>query len=132
MPWPGPRNLSRPALLAPALVVWLWSAMPAQAAGCHVPERPVLATPLSWERDGRTAAWAMTDDGPVAPHVLTRVPCPGEVPQVPVMTTVNAGQAILAPVEIAPSIGCESLVAVVNLATITPHFSRLDRPPRDR
>jgi hypothetical protein len=133
VPWPGPRNLNRPAMLALAIVVWLASPMgarPARAAGCHLPERPVLVAPLSWGRDGLLEAWAITEEVPLAPPVLTRVPCPGEVPQVPVVTLLGASQAILPTVETAPAIRRESVLAAAEIGPVEPHPFRLDRPPR--
>jgi hypothetical protein len=120
-------------MLALAIAVWLSSPMgarPARAAGCHLPERPILATPLSWERDGRLEAWAITAEVHLAPPALTRVPCPGEVPQGPVVTTASAGQAILLPVDVAAPCGCESLLAAADIGHVQPHPFRLDRPPR--
>src|SRR5262245_10385726 len=100
-------------MLVLAILVWLSTPMgarPAQAAGCHVPERPIVATPLSWEREGRLEAWAMTEDGPLAPPVLKRVPCPGEIPHVPATSTLTIGPALLAAAEIAPLVRRESLL----------------------
>jgi hypothetical protein len=133
VPRPSLWNLSRPAVLALAMLVWLSSPMgarPAQAVGCHGPERPVLAMRLSWDRAGRLEAWAMTADRPLAPPVLARVPCPGEVPQVPVASIASIGAAVLAAVEIAPPIRRESLPATDNIGRREPHPHRLDRPPR--
>jgi hypothetical protein len=132
---PGPRYLSRPAPLALAMIVWLsWpmAATPARAAGCHVPDRPVLATPLSWERQHRLAAWELTDEVPMAPRVLTRVPCPGEVPQVPVVTTTTGETASLRTAEVPPPLHGEPLPHADELARTGPHPFRLDRPPRGR
>jgi hypothetical protein len=134
VPPPGPRNSSRPALLALVLLVWLSSPLTvtrAPAAGCHVPERPVLAAPLSRER-GTLTAWQITDLRPAAPPVLTRLPCPGEVPQVP-----GVPIAAIAPVsrsrrEIAPLPRRESRSTADDISRIDPHPSRLDRPPRCR
>ena len=50
----------------------------AQATGCHVPERPVLARSLSWER------WLQGGYSPAEPRVapappaILPVPCQGE------------------------------------------------------
>jgi hypothetical protein len=120
-------------MLALAMLVWLSSPMgarPAQAAGCHVPERPIVATPLSWERDDRLEAWAMTEDTPLAAPALTRVPCPGEIPHVPATSTLSIGPALLAAAESASPVRRESLLATDDIASIEPHPHRLDRPPR--
>src|SRR5262249_33860646 len=131
--WPGPRYLSRPALLAVAMIAWLSSsigATPAQAAGCHVPERAVLGSLHSWERHGRRAAWEWTDEVPMAPQVLKKGPCPGEVPHVPVMTIAPTGAALPATADLPPPLGVESLRATDDFATTEPHAFRYDRPPR--
>jgi hypothetical protein len=120
-------------MLALAVAVWLsppMGARPARAAGCHAPERPVLAAPLWWERDHRLEARAMTGARPSAPPVLTTIPCPGEVPHLPVAPTASLGPALLVAAEIAPTIRRESLPALHDLMRIEPHPFRLDRPPR--
>ena len=50
----------------------------AQATGCHVPERPVLARALSWER-WQQAGYSPADPllAPAPPAILP-VPCQGE------------------------------------------------------
>lgn len=50
----------------------------AQATGCHVPERPVLARSLSWER-WQQAGYSLADPllAPAPPAILP-VPCQGE------------------------------------------------------
>lgn len=132
MPRPGPRNLSRPATLALALFVWLSSpTTPARAAGCHVPERPVLVTHSSHQGD-HSAAWDLSGDRPLAPPVLTKVPCPGEIPQAPVVTTINAHVALTDAAILTPPIGGESLPGAAACTRIQPPPSRLDRPPRSR
>ena len=52
----------------------------AQATGCHVPERPVLARSLSWER-WQQAGYSPADPllAPAPPAILP-VPCQGETP----------------------------------------------------
>jgi hypothetical protein len=115
------------------MIVWLSTPMdatPARAAGCHVPERPVLATPLSWERQQRLAAWELTDDVPMAPRVLTRVPCPDEVPQVPVVTTTTGETALPLRRPIPPPPMVASLQTGERIAPTEPRPFRLDRPPR--
>jgi hypothetical protein len=114
------------------MIAWLSSsigATPAQAAGCHVPERPVLDSPLSWGRHGHRAAWELTDEVPTAPRVLTRVPCPGEVPQAPAVTIVAIGPALPLGVRIAPP-PTGLLPTGERIAPMEPRPFRLDRPPR--
>ena len=72
----------------------------------------------------------MVGGGPLAPTVLTRVPCPGEIPQVPVASTASIGPAFVAPAEIAPPVCRELLPATDDGAGIEPNPFRLDRPPR--
>jgi hypothetical protein len=112
------------------MFVWLSSpigAAPARAAGCHVPERPILASPQSPERPGEQLAWELMSELPAPPPVLTRVPCPGEVPQI----TVGTIAAMLLPV-----VGVQSpppsgpFLIAGRIASMRPHRSRLDRPPR--
>ena len=96
MPRPGPTTLSRPAMLALATLVWFASplgATSAKAAGCHVPERPVLGMNATGPADDH--AWTMADGVVVAPPVLTRVPCPGETPHGVSRTMAPVGIACL-------------------------------------
>jgi hypothetical protein len=101
---------------------------PARASGCHVPDRPVLGTRLSWEQEpggdlGSPAA-------ALAPPVLTHLPCPGEVPHLLNPTTVPSALACLA------SAGLDLLELSEVLRTgelpghLQPLSARLDRPPR--
>jgi hypothetical protein len=66
----------------------------------------------------------------MAPQVLKKVPCPGEVPQVPVMTISTMGAALPATADLPPRAGVESLRETDDIATTEPHPFRFDRPPR--
>jgi hypothetical protein len=99
-----------------------------QAAGCHVPERPVLASKLSWENelavDFHTAAAVQ------APHVLTHPPCQGEVPRWlgsaggPSAASWHHRVVIDSPSQLG------SISADARAEHPRPSISRLDRPPR--
>lgn len=133
MPRPRPTNLSRPAILALAMLVWF--ALPigqrsARAAGCHLPDRPVLGMDSSGQSARHIAAWAMLDAGEAAPPVLRRVPCPGETPRTTVIPMVAAGAACLIDV-VRPTDGASCpFVAFEDVKRLDPHPFRLDRPPR--
>ncbi len=102
----------------------------AQAAGCHVPDRPVLARSLSWERwqqDGFSPADALLATAPAA---IVPVPCQGETP------TVQSSAGSLAGADLAPDTVLEEPASREHVALETPSrvpapiTSRLDRPPR--
>jgi hypothetical protein len=104
----------------------------AHATGCHVPERPVLARSLSWER------WQKAGFSPAnplvvpAPPAFLPVPCQGETP------TLQSFASVLVSADFAPGkvieepalgehVACESPSQVPS-----PFASRLDRPPRSK
>jgi hypothetical protein len=123
MPW------NRLGILISAGILCLLGVTPAaRAAGCHVADRPVLGTKLSWEQgpsvDLRSPSIA------VAPPVLTHPPCPGEVPHVLNASTVTPGPACLVSASFDPSTFSEPLRAGEELEHLQPLASRLDRPPR--
>jgi hypothetical protein len=116
-------------MLAMAMLAWLVSPLgdsPARAMGCHVPDRPTVGV----DPPDHISAWEMLDGGDVAPPVLTRVPCPGETPQAPVVVTVATGAACLSAAMAAPPGPCGSSLAVEDIDGPDPHPFRLDRPPR--
>jgi hypothetical protein len=102
----------------------------ALAAGCHVPERPVLARSLSWER-WQPAGWSLSDPKmtPVPPALLP-VPCQGETP------TLHLFASGLVAADFWPGIVLELIDSGEHLAFDSPSRvpfpidSRLDRPPR--
>jgi hypothetical protein len=108
----------------------LASAQPAYATGCHLPDRPVLARTLSWERWLRTGPGFGRGDARPAPPALAPLPCQGETPTTPgIGVTVVADQPA-APTFISPPLARESLP--VDSAGASPHWLalRVDRPPR--
>ena len=123
--------LSRPAMMALAMIfAWPFGARPAHASGCHVPDRPILSTRFTWERDRQFDPAGLVDGQ--APPILTRVPCSGEVPQVPGSPTGLAGQADRTSTHFDPPTVSEPAITGDDIANIDPHPSRLDRPPRLR
>ena len=104
----------------------------AQATGCHVPERPVLARSLSWER------WQQGGYSPAdplvapAPTAILPVPCQGETP------TLQSFASGLVSADLAPGRVLEEPVSGEHAACEAPSLvpspiaSRLDRPPPQR
>ena len=102
----------------------------AQATGCHVPERPVLARSLSWER------WQQAGFSPAdllaapAPPAISPVPCQGETP------TLQLFASSLVSADFAPGRVLEEPASGEHAAfeppsqVPSPLASRLDRPPR--
>jgi hypothetical protein len=116
-------------MLALAMLAWLVSPLgdsPVRAMGCHVPDRPAIGV----DPPDHVSVWEMLDRGDVAPPVLTRVPCPGETPQAPVVVTVATGAACLTTIQVAFRGASGLLPSVEELARIEIPLSRLDRPPR--
>jgi hypothetical protein len=103
----------------------------AQATGCHVPERPVLARSLSWERwqqAGYSPLFSLTAPAPAA---IVPLPCQGET------ATLRTFAGGLTSVDYAPGMVVEEIAASGKLAAReapapvpSPVVSRLDRPPR--
>jgi len=106
----------------------LVAARPARASGCHVADRPVLGAALSWEQDQRLNLGVSA--GPRAPHVLTHLPCPGELPDRLVISVLNADLACLSTDGRGPLALSESLRDPHQIERIEPLGCRLDRPPR--
>jgi hypothetical protein len=100
------------------------------AAGCHVPERPVLAQTLSWDH-WQLLKMPHTGLGarPATPAVMP-LPCQGEIPtlpsvvSIPMAATFGAAIGPEAPGEGGPAV-VESLLIIPSPLSI-----RLDRPPR--
>jgi hypothetical protein len=120
-------------MLALAMLVWFGSSLgarPARAAGCHVPDRPVLGVNSTGQDDPHIAAWALQDRGAVAPPALTRLPCPDQTPHAPMTSTVPMDASGLATVMTVPAVRYLSFGAVDADEIPDPHPFRLDRPPR--
>ncbi len=126
---PGRWTLSRLATITLAVLVWSsLGARSARAAGCHVPERPVLGVRPAWDSQRHVEAWAITNAP--APPILERVPCSAEVLHPPVATPMSTGAADLGAAGFEPAIHSESLHAGDDAEILPPHRFRLDRPPR--
>jgi hypothetical protein len=74
------RSWTRVAFATAALILLVFaSGSESRAAGCHVPERPVLSRTTSWD-DWATADPADFAAAPPAPAALRPLPCEGETP----------------------------------------------------
>jgi hypothetical protein len=125
----GRINPNRLVLLALAMIVSVpLGDSSARAAGCHVPDRPVLGMPLSWERDQRFESGMIPDHR--APLALTHVPCSGEVPHVLDSTQGAIGPAHVVPGGVAPMTDSLPVLCPDERDSLDPPASRLDRPPR--
>src|SRR5262249_28144547 len=108
--------------------VVLATASRAQAAGCHVQDRPLLRFALSWEIDQTTARSA--SELRSGPPVLSRSPCGSEVPFVssnsplPPVAALLDSSALALPYDSGPS------MTHVCTEHSQPTSLRLDRPPR--
>jgi hypothetical protein len=116
-------------LIVGALLV-LVEAIPASAAGCHVPDRPVLGTRLSWEDDQGLDLRGTQATG--VPPVLTHPPCSGEVPHLLGSASGNNGFADVNPARFDSSAPAGSLSILNDVGSVNSLASRLDRPPRAR
>ena len=125
----GLKPLKRQAgsLIVGVLLV-LVEAAPAGASGCHVPDRPVLGSRLSWEEDHGLNLGTTTETQ--APPVLTHPPCSGEVPHQLSSASWNNGFANVDHARFDPSAMSGSLRILDDVGSVNPFGSRLDRPPR--
>ena len=111
-----------------AAIGLLACAGPLAAAGCHVSDRPVLASRASWEN---ALATDLSSAAPaLAPPVLTHPPCQGETPR-----TTNAADGVSAVASPHPvGLVCPDQSGTIALDTPARHAeppgTRLDRPPR--
>lgn len=102
----------------------------AQAAGCHVPERPVLARALSWERWQQSGYSSADSRLAPAPPALLPLPCQGETPTLQLFAS-GLVSADLAPGLVLKTSDSGEDVAVESPSRLPiPFASRLDRPPR--
>jgi hypothetical protein len=115
-------------VLTGAMSVAAW-ASPARAAGCHVPERPVLSRSLSWE------LWSLGTASPgaakAAPPAVRRLPCEGETPAQGSPATTFLEPACLASDLVVPVPEIEPLARKTPPTPPAPISPRLDRPPRN-
>lgn len=122
-------HLNRLAIrVATGMLCLLTAERSARAAGCHVPDRPVLGTKSSWEQEPGLELGSVTTQ--VAPPVLTHPPCSGEVPHAPNGSNPTTEAACLVTAEADPAGRIEALRAGEELGDLEPLASRLDRPPR--
>lgn len=130
MPRSGPRfKIYLLALLLTGIAGLIAEPGCAQAAGCHAPDRPVVARSLSWERWERTDSSVSRLAAP-APPVLLLMPCQGEIPTLPSFATGILEPLLTAEARLIPPSPGECL-AMRSLTAIGPLIaSRLDRPPR--
>lgn len=124
-----PLKLQATFLIVGALLV-LASARVARAGGCHVPDRPVLGSRLSWE-DDRIPGLRTTQE-PLAPPLLTHLPCPGEAPCLFSISITNSGFANVNRAVFDPSKLFGAISILDETGSLNPLGSRLDRPPRNR
>lgn len=133
MPRPGPTNLSRPAVLALAMLSWF--TLPdvvgsARASACHLAERPALGIDPPGNSTGHVAAWVMPDAIETAPPVLRHVPCPGESARTTADAMFPAVLSGLGTFANPPDIAPPSRLVPDDIDRLDPYPFRLDRPPR--
>jgi hypothetical protein len=114
-------------ILAGAFCLWCASP-PAFAAGCHVADRPVLKSTLSWERDPNFHV--VTPPLVQAPPVLSHPPCQGEIPHVLESSLVTNGAACLDRSLVEPPPLSEPIQGRPRREHRQPPALRLHRPPR--
>jgi hypothetical protein len=104
---------------------------PAQAMGCHAPERPVLGLSFSGDRERRptpeplTIAAERTDSRAFVP-----VPCSGDVPGSTPVMALPLVALTSAPLVFGRSLACRFVREEPGCSPSFPFVSRLDRPPR--
>jgi len=106
----------------------LWGTQACHAAGCHVLDRPVLQSGLSWEHD---RAFDL-NERPVAlaPPVLAHPPCQGETPHVLDSSIFPVDLALLDRIGVDPPGRCDPLAMHSPREHLQPPPLRLVRPPR--
>lgn len=105
-----------------------WGVQVCLAAGCHVPDRPILQSRFAWDYDQAPGLnpWTVA----VAPPVLTHLPCQGEIPHVLDSFSFTVDAACLERTG-ADSPGQSDPLAMHSPgAHRQPPPLRLDRPPR--
>jgi hypothetical protein len=99
-----------------------------RAAGCHTPDRPVIASTFAWETDQNIVQATTSIARP--PAVLTHPHCGDEIPLASNSTTLPAVAVLLnAPSFTSPDFR-EPLIADPGSEHSQPPAIRLDRPPR--
>src|SRR3954454_4920335 len=127
----GRRNcVGVPAFVLVVTACLLSCAGTARAAGCHVPERPVLAQTLSWDR-WQTAQEAHAGPGlRTASPAVAPLPCQGEVPTLPSVASIPMAAAPAPAAERVALALEERMPAETPPRIPSPLAFRLDRPPR--
>jgi hypothetical protein len=124
-----PANLCRGwvVVLAAALCL-LGGAQTTWAAGCHVVERPALASKTT--REHKLALDLSIVQPALAPPVLTHVPCPSEMPRL--LDSVDVSSFILwhQHIGVERRGGRHSVALLSRCEHPQPPSVRLDRPPR--
>jgi hypothetical protein len=99
-----------------------------QAAGCHIQDRIVLGSTLSWEKE--LAVDVSAEPLVQLPPVLAVPPCQGEVPQVVQSGSTSTCAALVRPLRFESS-GQSDLIPIRSPSEpVRPPLFRLDRPPR--
>jgi hypothetical protein len=105
-------------------------ARPAYAAGCHVPERPILATKFSWDQD--TSRGSVLPLAAQAPPIVAHLPCEKHVPRAVDPPTFPVGLALVESAWLAAAPVSDVVAVAPAPGPREPRSSRLDRPPRAR
>jgi hypothetical protein len=99
-----------------------------QAAGCHMQDRIMLRSTLSWEKE--LAVDLSADPLVQLPPVLAEPPCPGEVPHVLDSDGAWTSPALFRPLRSDPPGLSDCVSFQFPSEPIRPWLMRLDRPPR--
>jgi hypothetical protein len=99
-----------------------------QAAGCHMQDRIVLGSTLSWEKE---LVVDLSAEPPIQlPPLLAEPPCQGEVPRVVDSAAAWTIAALVHPLRLDPA-GLSDFVSFQSPSEpMCPRLLRLDRPPR--
>ena len=104
------------------------TARPSRAAGCHVQDRPVLQSTLSWDTDQSVKLAKSPIVQP--PPVLNHPPCEGETPLAVSSSTLPAAGALSEHLRVELPDFYEPTLARSRQERPHPPSPRLDRPPR--
>ncbi len=104
-----------------------------RAAGCHVADRPVLSTSLTWKNDSIRDLLAEPHAAP-PPRVLTHLPCRGELPLGSSLAERFSPAAWHQGLnfDLVADLPADFLSHPVPLGPPQTRHARLDRPPRRR
>ena len=99
-----------------------------QAAGCHMQDRIMLRSTLSWEKE--LAVDLSAEPLVQLPPVLAEPPCRGEVPHVLAPDGDWTGPALFRPLRLDPPGLSDCASFQFTSEPMRPRLMRLDRPPR--